>query len=608
MTLYPPHPYDGHAWGMAIDLDACIGCNACVVACQAENNIPVVGKDQVARGREMHWIRIDRYFEGEPDEPRDRTTSRCRACTARTRPCEVVCPVNATVHSSEGLNDMVYNRCVGTRYCSNNCPYKVRRFNFFLYADWTTESLKLLRNPDVTVRSRGVMEKCTYCVQRINDARIAGRDARTARIRDGEVVTACQQACPAEAIVFGDLNDPDEPRRQAARPSRATTRCSASSNTRPRTTYLAVGAQSEPELRGRMSDEPSSAHERRGSSAARSSGRGTPSHRSPTRSARSCSTQRTPRGWFIGFAHRASSLLHAAADRRVDLPVRSGIGIWGINIPVGWGFDIINFVWWIGIGHAGTLISAILLLLRQEWRTSINRFAEAMTLFAVACAGLYPLLHLGRPWLAYWLFPYPNTMGMWPNFRSPLVWDVFAVSTYATVSLLFWFVGLIPDLATLRDRSPSRVGRAVYGMLAMGWRGSARHWHRYETAYLLLAGLSTPLVVSVHTIVSFDFAVVGDPRLARDDLPAVLRRRRDLRRLRDGADARDPAAHVLRPRGLHHHAPPRQHGARHARDRPDRRLRLHDGGLHGLVQRQPVRAVHDAEPLHRPVRAACTGR
>jgi Ni/Fe-hydrogenase subunit HybB-like protein len=186
----------------------------------------------------------------------------------------------------------------------------------------------------------------------------------------------------------------------------------------------------------------------------------------------------------------------------------TGTGIWGVTNPVGWGFDIINFVWWIGIGHAGTLISAILLLLRQEWRTSINRFAEAMTLFAVACAAMYPLFHTGRPWLAiYWLFPYPNTMGIWPQFRSPLIWDVFAVSTYGIVSLLFWFVGLIPDLATLRDRSRKRIPRFIYGVLAMGWRGSARHWNRYETAYLLLAGLSTPLVLSVHTIVSLDFAV-----------------------------------------------------------------------------------------------------
>src|ERR1051326_6195294 len=188
-----------------------------------------------------------------------------------------------------------------------------------------------------------------------------------------------------------------------------------------------------------------------------------------------------------------------------------GVGIWGINHPVGWGFDILNFVWWIGIGHAGTLISAILLLLRQEWRTSINRFAEAMTLFAVASAGLFPLLHTGRPWYSYWMFPYPNTMTLWPQFRSPLIWDVFAVSTYATVSFLFWYTGLIPDLATLRDRSNSFMGRKIYGLLAMGWRGSAKHWYRYETAYLLLAGISTPLVLSVHSVVSFDFAVSNLP-------------------------------------------------------------------------------------------------
>src|SRR5277367_175542 len=184
-----------------------------------------------------------------------------------------------------------------------------------------------------------------------------------------------------------------------------------------------------------------------------------------------------------------------------------GTGIWGITIPIGWGFAIVNFVWWIGIGHAGTLISAILLLLRQSWRNSINRFAEAMTLFAVACAGIFPAIHVGRPWLAYWLFPIPNTMGVWPQFRSPLMWDVFAVSTYATTSALFWFVGLIPDLATLRDRAENPIARMIYGILALGWRGSARHWSRYETAYLLLAGLATPLVLSVHTVVSFDFAI-----------------------------------------------------------------------------------------------------
>ncbi len=220
-------------------------------------------------------------------------------------------------------------------------------------------------------------------------------------------------------------------------------------------------------------------------------------------------TRKTPIGWWFGFLI-AFALMNVMMVAITYLFVK-GTGIWGINIPVGWGFAIVNFVWWIGIGHAGTLISAILLLLKQTWRTSINRFAEAMTLFAVACAGIFPIIHTGRPWLAYWLFPYPNTMGVWPQFRSPLVWDVFAVSTYATVSLLFWYVGLIPDLATLRDRSQSPIGRVVYGMLAMGWRGSARHWHRYETAYLLLAGLATPLVVSVHTVVSFDFAVAIVP-------------------------------------------------------------------------------------------------
>jgi molybdopterin-containing oxidoreductase family membrane subunit len=214
---------------------------------------------------------------------------------------------------------------------------------------------------------------------------------------------------------------------------------------------------------------------------------------------------RSPRSWYIGFA--LSFLLLMLFLYATAYLLATGIGIWGNNVPVAWAFDIINFVWWIGIGHAGTLISAVLLLFRQSWRTSINRFAEAMTLFAVACAGLYPILHLGRPWVFYWLLPYPNTLGgLQPQFRSPLVWDVFAVSTYATVSLLFWYVGLIPDLATLRDRANGRLGRIIYGILAMGWRGSARHWHRYQTAYLLLAGLATPLVVSVHSIVGLDFA------------------------------------------------------------------------------------------------------
>jgi Ni/Fe-hydrogenase subunit HybB-like protein len=215
---------------------------------------------------------------------------------------------------------------------------------------------------------------------------------------------------------------------------------------------------------------------------------------------------RTPLTWFVVVS--IGMMVTGMLGLAVIYLLLKGTGIWGINIPVGWGFAIINFVWWIGIGHAGTLISAILLLLKQGWRTSINRFAEGMTIFAVMCAGLFPLIHTGRPWLAaYWLFPYPNSMAIWPQFRSPLIWDVFAVSTYFTVSLLFWYVGLIPDLATLRDKARKRPQQIIYGTLALGWRGSARHWQRYEHIYLLLAGLSTPLVLSVHTVVSFDFAI-----------------------------------------------------------------------------------------------------
>ncbi|HEY3660612.1 MAG TPA: NrfD/PsrC family molybdoenzyme membrane anchor subunit, partial [Candidatus Udaeobacter sp.] len=216
-----------------------------------------------------------------------------------------------------------------------------------------------------------------------------------------------------------------------------------------------------------------------------------------------------PGPWWVGFI--IASLLLLMFLVAVTWLFIKGVGIWGVNIPVAWGFAIVNFVWWVGIAHAGTFISAILLLLFQPWRTAINRFTEAMTLFAVCCAGLMPLLHLGRPWVFYWLLPYPDTMRLWPQFRSPLVWDVFAVGTYFTISLLFWYLGLVPDLATVRDRAKKLWHKKLYGFFALGWRNSAAHWQRHQIAYLLLAGLATPLVLSVHSVVSFDFAVAIVP-------------------------------------------------------------------------------------------------
>jgi molybdopterin-containing oxidoreductase family membrane subunit len=279
----------------------------------------------------------------------------------------------------------------------------------------------------------------------------------------------------------------------------------------------------------------------------------------------------------------------------IGYQISTGVGTWGNQIPVGWAWDITNFVFWIGIGHAGTLISAILFLLRQKWRTSINRSAEAMTLFAVICAAIFPGIHVGRFWMAWYMAPVPNNWGIWQNFRSALMWDVFAVSTYFTVSVLFWYTGLIPDLATLRDRATTKVRKFLFGIFACGWRGSNRNWRHYEMAYLLLAGLSTPLVLSVHSVVSFDFASTLIPTWHTTIFPPYFVAGAIFGGFAMVLTLLLPARAIQTAR-RHHCTTRRQDGKDHFVDRFLRRLRLFNGVFRGLVQRQFLRAVRFLEP------------
>jgi Fe-S-cluster-containing dehydrogenase component len=419
----------------------------------------------------------------------------CQQCTEA--PCEPVCPVFATYHNEEGLNAQIYNRCIGTRFCGSACPYKVRIYNWF--EPEFPEPLNEQLNPDVSVRTRGIMEKCTFCIQRIRraeiDAQAGGREPS-----DGEIQPACVQTCPTIALVFGDLAI------QTAKP--VAWRSHRSFRLLPELVQIQELFTSR-EVK-QMPDGTTNQHQENHADVTTDFDSASCWLKKRSEINRQFSNRCPDRKGFLVLV-TILGLIVAWGLYAWGYLIYWGIGVTGKNRPVYWTLFITTFVFWVGISHAGTMISAVLRLLKADWRRPITRGAEAMTAFALMMAGLYPLIHLGRVWKFYWMIPYPNNRFMWPNFQSPLMWDMIAIFTYLIGSLLYLYLALIPDMAMARDHTGSWRFK-LYRILALGWRGTEGEWHKLHRALGIFSVAIIPIFLSVHSIVSWDFAVTIQPR------------------------------------------------------------------------------------------------